>query len=421
MDTMNARKALLWTTLICLGLAAVGAVASVLMGTWNVSWRIVGSTALAAVACGVGYRFSLRTEKPETRASGLVGLGVVAGAFLLFLLGIWDVGAGWLSNGNETLPGSGLAVVVTGLTAAFFVQLTTKPVSRTAGLAGVGGQVAALIILLVPIWIPMNYGSGPGSSSSWTVMGASVYLFWLPLTACLVNYPERRLRWLRLAGAGLAGAGCAMACCRAWFRLDEPEFAFVLVTGLAVLAANANLLNVCPLKPTQGWMRWAAFAVSGVAMVLVDVAAHRPGSSSGFNAYSSNTEDLASRLAAAAAIVAVCANMGVVVVMLINRKQAGDGPQVLTELREMSAVCPACGRQQILTIGPSQCPDCGLKITVQIEEPRCPVCGYVLLRLTTDRCPECGTPIVRLPGKKTEAATGTQEAVATTEAPVHTA
>ena len=70
-----------------------------------------------------------------------------------------------------------------------------------------------------------------------------------------------------------------------------------------------------------------------------------------------------------------------------------DRVPVLSEVREMTIICPGCQKKQTVGVGDSACSTCGLKFHIRVEEPRCPNCDYVLFMLQSDRCPECGTPV----------------------------
>jgi hypothetical protein len=68
---------------------------------------------------------------------------------------------------------------------------------------------------------------------------------------------------------------------------------------------------------------------------------------------------------------------------------------VLSEIREITIICPGCDAKQTLPVGASSCSRCGLVIHTRIEEPRCAQCDYLLYMLKSDNCPECGTPVRR--------------------------
>jgi hypothetical protein len=95
--------------------------------------------------------------------------------------------------------------------------------------------------------------------------------------------------------------------------------------------------------------------------------------------------------AAASGIIAGCASLALLVLARINRNL--DRVVMLSEIRQLTIICPGCRKKQTLGVGESRCPGCRLKFNISIEEPRCPKCGYLLFMLQSDRCPECGIPI----------------------------
>ena len=104
---------------------------------------------------------------------------------------------------------------------------------------------------------------------------------------------------------------------------------------------------------------------------------------------------IAENLAAASGIIASCGSLALLVLARINRNL--DRVPVLSEIKEMTVICPGCRRKQNLPTGDSTCTTCGLKFHIRLEEPRCQKCDYLLFMLQSDRCPECGTIIESRP------------------------
>jgi hypothetical protein len=192
--------------------------------------------------------------------------------------------------------------------------------------------------------------------------------------------PRRPWRWIGMVASLIATVVAVVAI---WKHIDSGGGTFSVVVSVAAVVAHANLCLLVPLTAPQKWVRWvtilAAFATAALidGMLLADDY-HRD-------------FPLGQNLAAATGIIASCGSLVLLVLARLNRHL--DRVPVLSEVREMTIVCPGCEKKQTVGVGDSACSTCNLKFHIRVEEPRCPNCDYVLFMLQSDRCPECGTPL----------------------------
>src|SRR6185436_3786634 len=124
------------------------------------------------------------------------------------------------------------------------------------------------------------------------------------------------------------------------------------------------------------WVRWATIAATACTAVFINLI---------FSYQNSGEQEFTGRLAGAAGIMAACGSLALVVLAQMNRKLTNEAP-VLSEIREMTIVCPGCQKKQTLPVGDTSCPACRLRFHLRVEEPHCPQCDYLLFMLSSDRC-----------------------------------
>jgi hypothetical protein len=250
---------------------------------------------------------------------------------------------------------------------------------RYAGLVGVIACAGVAAFTLAGLWAP---GRGRYEDTWFAFAGASA-LFAPLVVCCLVNvgFDGRHWRWVGVACAACAAAGMVYSIVNG---TTSGEKLFAVIVSVAVLVAHANLVLLVPLAGGQVWIRWGTLAAALVTAVCVDVTVWAD--------VDLGAWELAKRLAGAAAIVAGCGSLALLVLARLNRKV--DRPTIqLDSIREFTMVCPVCGKRHTLATGESRCPTCNLIVHTRFEEPRCPQCDYSLLMLESDKCPECGTAV----------------------------
>jgi hypothetical protein len=156
-----------------------------------------------------------------------------------------------------------------------------------------------------------------------------------------------------------------------------------VVVSFAAVVAHANVCLFVPLMQGQRWVRVVTILAAAATAVLIDalVVADERG----------RELPMGQNLAAAAGIIASCGSLALLVLARLNRHL--DRAPVLSEVRELTVICPGCHKKQTVRVGDSACPTCLLKFHIRVEEPRCPTCDYLLFMLQSDRCPECGTVV----------------------------
>ncbi len=78
--------------------------------------------------------------------------------------------------------------------------------------------------------------------------------------------------------------------------------------------------------------------------------------------------EMLGRLAGAAAIIAGCGTLALLVLARINRRMVQPG-LCAGEVREIVFFCPLCGTRQTIAVGGGRCATCGLGIHVRLAEP----------------------------------------------------
>lgn len=153
-------------------------------------------------------------------------------------------------------------------------------------------------------------------------------------------------------------------------------------------------MTTCSFSRGQRWVRWVTIGAAVVTALLLDVLVV------GRDRWD-DVDQLAS-VAGATGIIAGCGSLALLVLARLNRNI--ERAPVISEIRELTLVCPSCKRKQVVALArdandtsANSCTNCGLRFHVRVEEPRCPKCDYVLLMLRSDRCPECGTLIGAVP------------------------
>jgi hypothetical protein len=376
---MPLRKLLIWIMLWALGLTAVvGAATALVYGFSDASWKLLGTGIATAVSAALLIPFSILADKPKTRAAGTLGMALVIAEFGGTLGLIWDV---FDALGDWELEQRvGLTMVtlaLTGLPAVFMLYFAGMGAGRIAGMAGIALCATVFVLVMVSFWTQSPH------DDEWFETAMALAGTGVAGVACLAGVgtpPRRHWRWIGVAASALAAVAAVYA---VWKTVHSGSELFIIVLTIAIVLAHANLCLFVPLAGAQKWVRVITISAGVATAIAIDVLAiadehrtHVPG---------------AENLAAAGGIITACGSLALLVLARVNRNL--DRVPVLSEIKQITIICPGCQRRQTLPVGASSCATCGLKFTVQLEEPRCPKCDYLLFMLQSDRCPECGEPL----------------------------
>lgn len=382
------RKIVLRVLLVALGLSALAGAAAVLTSGRDVAWRIVGTTLATAGAAVLLIPMTLLGDRPTTRNAGVLGIAIVVVEFLLAMILIWGLADGALGafRGEEAVFLTMVWIAITGLPAVSFLSVASRPGGKVAGF---GGAVLAAITLVLLMLATLTSSSFLGDEKLYAI-AAAVGGFGVLAVASLAGFTTaaptaRPWRWVGVLASVL---GIAIAAYASIKDIHEGGGLFACVISIAAVVAHANLCATCPLTRGQRWVRSVTIGAGIVTALLIDVLVI------GEDRWDA-VEQLAN-VAGATGIIAGCGSLALLVLARLNRNI--DRPPVISEISELTLICPSCHRKQLVALArdatsapTSACGNCGLQFHIRVEEPRCPKCDYVLLMLRSDRCPECGT------------------------------
>jgi hypothetical protein len=155
-----------------------------------------------------------------------------------------------------------------------------------------------------------------------------------------------------------AGAAFSISAYAIILDMHETSAFFVCVVSVAAVVAHANSMAWCPLKPAQRWLLWGTIGAGITTGAFVDLA----------RITSPWQEEMLGRLAGAAAIIAGCGTLALLILASINQRILRV-LATLADLREITLTCPRCRARQTIALGSGECAACGLVIQVRVQEP----------------------------------------------------
>jgi len=146
-----------------------------------------------------------------------------------------------------------------------------------------------------------------------------------------------------------------------WAQSEPAENLIIVISSCAVVIAHASLAALVPLKPGQTWLRLGTVAAVAAAAVFLDSEViFEPG-------YGIS---MLGRMAGAAAILASCGSLALIIFARLNRTVDYVSAGVtIAEITHVSMICPRCQKRLTAPIGTAECGGCGLRITTTIEQP----------------------------------------------------
>lgn len=348
---MTTRKILLRVIFGSLALAACFGAAAVIFVGHDTLWRIGGTCVTTAFAALLLFGAASLFEREPSRHPGVLATVLVLVEYLLTLGMIWNLFRGADDQAGLTL----LHVAVTGIPAIALLAMMARPVTAVAARVGLAACAASFVLLMIGVW-GRGWGRIRLDNNRWLdVSGAlAVFAFLAVLALVGIGHDRRHWRWVGVAAAGI---GFALATYAIVHGVHHTSTLLVCVATVAVVAAHANAMMLCPLRPGQHWLQGATIGVAIVTGFLVDLQ----------SVTSPWQEEMLGRLAGAAAIIAGCGTLALLVLARINRGILRPGRSA-QDVREVVFFCPLCGTRQRIAVGDGRCAACGLGIQVRLAE-----------------------------------------------------
>ena len=344
------RKVLLRIVFWALGLAACFGAAGVIFAGDERVWRIVGTCVATAAGAFLLLPASRELDRETTWLPGVMSIALVVTEYLATLGMIWK----FFGNAQEPAAFTMLFLVATTVPAIVLSRIMKRPDGALSAWVGIFASVVVFALLMVGTW---GGWLQVVRAEHWHFVGLWLGIFAGLAVVCLVGSgtDRRHWRWLGVAAAGAAFVMSAYATIR---DIQETTALFVCIVSVAAVVAHANAMAWCPLKPAQRWLLWGTIG-AGIA-------------TGGFVDWARITtpwqEELLGRLAGAAAIIAGCGTLALLILAKINQRIVPVAT-ALADLREITLTCPRCQAKQTITLGSGECEACGLVIQVRVQEP----------------------------------------------------
>jgi MFS family permease len=383
-DPARLRRMMLWIMLGALAASGALAVLGILAGSFEESYRTIGTGVAAVVASGLLLAACKLLDSEKTRRTGLFLMVLIVAEFILTLLALWDPLRmhGPPRSSDEMLGLTALCFAAATIPVGLFFHVRALRGGRLAGLLGMTLSAAAFAFFLTAIWLGLKLGWALEDYFWGTGWACWFFAFAAAASTAGAGTDSRHWRWAGLAASTLA---FALGLHNIWTDNQTPTNLFIVSTTLAILIGHANIIWLCKLNQRQRWLRWATVAFAWFAGATFDYAA-----------INNMNSDIFLRVAMAAPVCAGCGTVAVAILTAFNRRVIPvSGDEV--DATEMTIVCPVCRKKQALPlaggIGDSACSGCGMIFSIRARAPRCPSCNYLLLMLQSDRCPECGAAV----------------------------
>jgi hypothetical protein len=382
---MPLRKLLIHVMLWSLAATAVMGAYNALIGANTTGWRLVGTGVAAAIAAAAMIPFAARAAKPQSRVDGLAGMAVTIAVFVMIVGLIFDVFAPLGDyQVQDKIWGAFWILTIGGYCAVGMLRLIATPGNRLAGAVGMGVVPISVIVSLVGLI------EGRNGNPDIRLFGSGMSIAGLGFLATLALAGMEKPRPWRWVGVLAAFAALVMAIVGLWSTQKHDAGPFAVIIAIAVIVAHANLCLLVPTAPSHRWIpipTIAAAMVTALFTVLTIFAGDRH-----------EEFVMAERMSLAGGILTAAGTLAMLVLARLNKQL--ERKQELSDIKQLTLICPGCETKQTVDVGDSACIACGLKFSIKVEEPRCPQCDYLLYKLQSDRCPECGFEL-KIPGSGT--------------------
>jgi hypothetical protein len=215
--------------------------------------------------------------------------------------------------------------------------------------------VTVFVLFLIAIWHPGHWRA----SENWLVTGWCCAAYGSLSFASLCGLRRLTIDW-RWLGVVAAFFAWVIALIGVWGESEPAEKLIIVITSISVVFAHASLADLVPLKTGQQWLRLATITAVAASAAFLDLeVVFQP--ERGFS--------ILGRISGAAAIIASCGSLALIIFARLNRVADEDSAGVdLTEITQMVLFCPRCHVRLTAAIGSDQCGECGLRIITAIEE-----------------------------------------------------
>jgi hypothetical protein len=346
---MTVRNVLLRIVFGSLALAAGFGAAGVIFAGHDTLGRIAGTCAATAVGALLVFGSSSLLEREETWPPGALSLVLFVGEYLLTLGLIWEV----FGQAEEQAGLTALFLALTGFPALVFVGTLRRSATLVGARVGLAACAVSFLLLMIGTWGP-GWGTRNFEHNRWFDVSGSLATFAFLAVLALIGAGRDRRQW-RWAGVAAAAAAFSMATYAILLDIRQTSSLFVCFVSVAVVVAHANTMVRVPLASNQRWLLWATLGAAFTTAGFVDLGSiTRPWE-----------QDMLGRLAGAAAIMAGCGTLGLLVLARVNRRV--EMPEFSwADVRQVTLVCPRCRRKQTIAIESGTCGACGLGIAVRL-------------------------------------------------------
>ncbi len=379
-----SRRHLLYAMLGALAFAALSGVLALLIADTGAVWRIAGTSFAAAIAAAIMIPMAGWADKPLTRLAGLLGMGIAVGELLLAALLIW--GDFFPNNFREFLGWSVAILGVGGLISVRFLKDAALPTRVWMARVGCAASVVAMLLFLAAAYME-SYANAWATTEKLIGSAWTTFASGAIAAFAMLEWQRPDARWWRWFGVAAAAAALGMTNYGIWIHSGgEPAW----VVGAYCLAAVISHAIAClrlTLTRGQSWVRLIAIIAAVCTGVFSTAATSMRSHGDFFDVF-----DWQWRGASAFGLICVSATLALLVFGRLNRKPAVELVRSTT-FDHIAVVCPRCAKKLNLPLGGALCDGCRLHISVSIQSARCAKCNYDLTDLKADKCPECGEPI----------------------------
>lgn len=352
---MNYRKVLLRIVFWALGLAAGFGAAGVIFAGHDTLWRIVGTCAATAIGALILLAASQLTEAEDSELAGLMAIWLTVIEYIAVVGLIWE----FFGHAQERVGMTAFCLAVTAIPAIAFARVIRHADAWLFSRVGLGASALVFVLLEMGTLSGDTFGQ-----ANWRWHETAIALAGFSMLAALsllgASVNQRPWRWL---GVVAAAVGFGMAAYAIAQDLHDPTTPFIWVVSVAAATAHANLMVWCPLKPGQRWLVIATVGFGILTGALVDIARLvQPWQGEGLE-----------RAAGAAAIIAGCGTLAVLVLARNQWRSHATKVAAPTTWRDITLICPQCRSKQTVPLGLGTCPQCGLQIEVRVQIPALPI------------------------------------------------